>query len=99
MHKFPAPVMPLTRRGAAVRVRQLLSELHLLTRSFPDLHDAFDADELPLAFILRRDSRLVKGSPEPPERFSPRTDDPVRRPIMPSRAQSRRGRRKQMSDE
>ena len=99
MQKHRSPGMQLTQRGAAFRVRQLLDELHLLMGSFPDLHDAFDADELPLAFILRRDSRLMKGSPEPREQFSPRPNDPVRRRTTPSRAQSRRGRRKQMSDE
>ena len=99
MQKHSAPGMQLTQRGAAFRVRQLLDELHLLIGSFPDLHDACDADELPLAFILRRDARLVKGSPERRERFSPRANGPVRRRTMPSRAHSRRGRRKQMSDE
>jgi hypothetical protein len=29
----------------------------LLTTAFPDLRDAFDADELPIAFILERDFR------------------------------------------
>jgi hypothetical protein len=33
----------------------------LLTVSFPNLRDAFDADELPIAFILK------KGSGLPPE--------------------------------
>jgi hypothetical protein len=91
--------MQLTQRGAAFRVRQLLAELHLLVGSFPDLHDAFDADELPLAFILRRDSRLMKASPLRRERLALPANDPVRRRTMPSRTQSRRGRRKQMSDE
>ena len=89
--------MQRTRRGAAFRVRQLLDELHLLMGSFPDLHDAIDADELPLAFILRRDSRLMKGSPGPRERFSLLATDPVGRRTMPSHTKGRRGRRKQMS--
>ena len=52
-------MVQLTTRGVAFRLRQLLDEFHLLIGSFPDLRDAFDADELPLAFILRRDSRLT----------------------------------------
>jgi hypothetical protein len=63
---------------------------------FPDLHDAYDADELPLAFILWRDSRLTKGTPR--ERVPLRANDPVRRRKVPSRTRSRRGRRKQMTD-
>lgn len=99
MRKHSSPVMRVTERGAAFRVRQLLAELRLLMQSFPDLHDAYDADELPLAFIFRRDSRQMKASPEPRKRVSPLANDPVRRGTMPSRTHSRRGRRKQMSDE
>lgn len=98
MHKH-APVMQLTKRRAAFRLRQLLDELHLLLASFPDLHDAVDADELPLAFILRRDSRLTKASAGPRQTSSPRANDPVRRRTASLRTQSRRGRRKQMSHE
>jgi hypothetical protein len=39
------------------RLHQLLDEIHLWTTAFPDLRDAFDADELPIAFILERDFR------------------------------------------
>jgi hypothetical protein len=99
MRKHSFPGMHLAPRGAAVRVRQLLDELHLLMGSVPDLHDAFDADELPLAFILRRDSGLMKGSAKPRERLSSRATGPVPRRTVPPPAQSRRGRRKQMSDE
>jgi hypothetical protein len=91
--------MHLTQRGVAFRVRQLLGELHLLVGSFPDLRDAFDADELPLAFIIRRDSRLMKASPQRRERLPLLANDAARRRTMRSRTQSRRGRRKQMSDE
>jgi hypothetical protein len=28
---------------------------------FPDLHDAFDADELPVSFIVRRDARRARA--------------------------------------
>lgn len=98
MQKHSSPGMQRTQRGAAFRVRQLLDALHLLIGPFPDLHDAFNTDELPLAFIVRRDSPLMTGRPEPRERFLPRPNDPVRRRTMPSRTQRRRGRRKQISD-
>lgn len=39
------------------KVDQLLDEIRLLTTAIPDLRDAFDADELPIAFILERDFR------------------------------------------
>lgn len=41
---------------AALSLRQLLDEVHVLFGSFPDLHEASDPDELPIAFILRRDA-------------------------------------------
>jgi hypothetical protein len=98
MQKHSSPKMQLTQRGAAFRVRQLLAELHLLVGSFPDLRDAFDPDELPLAFILRRDSGLMNASAQRPERLALPANDPVWRRTMRSRTQSRRGRRKQISD-
>ncbi|HJR60433.1 MAG TPA: hypothetical protein VJ813_13560 [Vicinamibacterales bacterium] len=44
-------------RAAAFRLRRLLDELGMLMGSFPRLRDAFDPDELPLEFILKRDSQ------------------------------------------
>ena len=55
MEKHSSSIMQLTKRRAAFGLRQLMDEFRLLTASFPDLHDAFDPDDLPLAFILRRD--------------------------------------------
>jgi hypothetical protein len=99
MQKHSSPMVQLTTRGVAFRLRQLLDEFHLLIGSFPDLHDAFDADELPLAFILRRDSRLTEARAESSRTFSERANNSVRRRPMSSRRHSRGGRRKQMSDE
>ena len=99
MHTHSSPVMPLTQRGAAFRLRQLLDELHLLMGSFPDLRAAFDADELPLAFILERDSRPTEASAEPRRTISRPANHPVPRHTMASRTQSRAGRRKPTSDE
>ena len=38
-------------------LHHLLDEMRLLTTGFPDLRDAFGADELPIEFILERDFR------------------------------------------
>lgn len=43
--------------AAAFRLRQLWEELAMRMGSLPDLRDAFDPDELPLEFILKRDSQ------------------------------------------
>ena len=57
MSKDSSHGLQLARRAAAFRLRQLLGHLSLLVSAFPDLRDAFDPDELPLAFILKRDSQ------------------------------------------
>jgi len=51
----------------------LLDELKLLTQSFPHLHDAFDPDELPVNFILRRGRDKAAASPHkrPKRSWSP----------------------------
>jgi hypothetical protein len=99
MEQHSLPMMQLTRDRAAFRLRQLLDEFQVLVGSFPDLHDAFDPDDLPLAFILRRDSRLPQGSVEPSMPFSARPDDAVRRQTRSSRTARHRDRRKQTPDE
>lgn len=38
-----------------------MNELAFLFASFPHLGDAFDADDLPLPFIIKRDARDAKG--------------------------------------
>ena len=55
VHIRSSPLFERTRRRAGFRLHQLLDEIQLLTTAFPDLRDAFDADELPIAFILERD--------------------------------------------
>jgi hypothetical protein len=91
--------MQLTKRRAALRLRQLLDEIHLLMASFPDLQGAFDADELPLAFILRRDSRPSERGIQSSATFSRRPNNSVRRRTKASRTPKRGGPRKQMSDD
>jgi hypothetical protein len=63
MAKHPSHMLELARHGAAVRLRELIKELDTLLRWFPDLHDAFDADELPVSFIVRRDARRAGAAP------------------------------------
>jgi hypothetical protein len=45
------------RRGAERRFGALMNELSFLLASFPHLSDAFDADDLPLPFIIKHDAR------------------------------------------
>jgi hypothetical protein len=54
MPKHSSQILQLARRGAEVRLRELLDELKILTLSFPHLRDAVDRDDLPVEFILRR---------------------------------------------
>ena len=49
--------LKVIKRAAAFRLWQLWAELSMLMGFFPDLRDAFDPDELPLDFILKRDSQ------------------------------------------
>ena len=62
MAKHSSHMLELAKRGAALRLRELANELDLLLGAFPDLHDAFDADELPVWFIVRRDARRAGAS-------------------------------------
>ena len=64
MQQHASPVMQLAKRRTAIRLRHLLDEVQVLMASFPDLEDAVDADELPLPFIIRRDSRLTQAGPQ-----------------------------------
>ena len=49
MNKHSSQLLRLTRRRAGFTLHQLLDEIQLLTVAFPDVRDAFDADELPIA--------------------------------------------------
>jgi hypothetical protein len=46
----------------SISFRQLLNEVHVLIGSLPDLRDAIDPDELPIAFILERDAPRASDS-------------------------------------
>jgi hypothetical protein len=57
MDKQFCHLLQLGRRGAERRLGALMNELSFLCASFPHLSDAFDADDLPLPFIIKRDAR------------------------------------------
>ena len=67
----------------------------MLMTAFPDLRDAFDADELPVAFILERDSRHSGRLTDRRGRGRPSANDSANRRIKPNRA----GHRKQPADD
>jgi hypothetical protein len=62
MPKHSPPILELAKRGAEARYRELLSEITMLTQSFPHLRDSVDRDELPVNFILRRGRDRAKAS-------------------------------------
>lgn len=55
--------LDLAKRGAEVRARFLADELKLLFSAFPHLHDAFDADELPVPFLLKLGAERPASAP------------------------------------
>jgi len=59
--QHPPHILELAKKGAEARFRELLEEAALLVTSFPHLRDAFDKDQLPISFILRRDSDRRKA--------------------------------------
>jgi uncharacterized protein (DUF2461 family) len=61
MAKHSSHMLELAKRRAVLRLRELANDLHTLLIAFPDLHDAFDADELPVLFIVRRDARRARA--------------------------------------
>jgi hypothetical protein len=99
MRKHSSNVFQLTRHRAAFRLRQLLDEIQMLLGSIPDLRDAFDADELPVAFILKRDSRRSERPFRGTKRMAASGDASHERRIKTNGARSRAGHRKQPSDD
>lgn len=72
MPKHPSHVLELARRGAEVRLRELVNEAKNLIGLFPDLRDSFDKDELPLKFIMAEGSgAATKTSGRRTRRLSP----------------------------
>ena len=56
MPKHSSHILELAKKGAEARFRELLNEASLLINSFPHLRDAFDKDQLPISFVLKRDA-------------------------------------------
>ena len=68
MAKHSSHILELARRGADARFRELIDELNMLTLSFPHLRDAFDKDDLPVKFILRRGRDRSRAAEAPRKR-------------------------------
>jgi hypothetical protein len=84
MNNHSPDMLQLTMRRAVSGVRQLVDKIRILMVSFPDLRDAFDADELPIAFILKRDSQRLEPEFRGGEAISASADDAADRRIMTS---------------
>ena len=48
--------LELAKRGAEAQLRDLVQEIKYLLDLFPHLRDSFDKDELPLRFIMAKES-------------------------------------------
>ena len=57
--KRDAHLLDLAKRGAEVRLRELTQEMKNLVGLFPDLRDSFDADEMPMPFIIAKGAGRV----------------------------------------
>jgi hypothetical protein len=60
MAKQPPRILELAKREAEARFQDLIHEARLLVDLFPHLRDSFDADELPVSFIVARGSGRLK---------------------------------------
>jgi hypothetical protein len=65
MSKPSSHILELAKRGAEVRLRELSHEAKALLTVFPHLHDAFDDDELPVSFVIARESGRLKRTDRP----------------------------------
>lgn len=62
MHDPSSKMNEVSKRRTVLRLRKLFDEFRTLAALLPDLRDAFDPDELPLAFILERNGKLMERS-------------------------------------
>ncbi len=83
-------MLALARRGAEVRLRELAQEAAHLLAIFPHLRDSFDADELPVDYIIAEGARRAGGG-EPRGR---RALSAAARPAASERVYSWKARRK-----
>jgi len=56
MPKHSSHILELAKRGAELRLRELVQEAKNVIDLIPHLRDSYDKDELPLSFIIRRDA-------------------------------------------
>jgi len=76
MPKHTVPFLDLAKRGAEMPLQDLLQELRYLIDLFPHLRDSFDEGDLPVGFLIARDSRGLpttgsSGAPGRQGRMSP----------------------------
>ena len=78
-------ILDAARRLAADRVHGLVGQLEILLGTLPRFPEAFSPDELPISFVLRRDSPRYKG-----RRGRRRNNTPIsRKPDSHSRRRAR----------
>jgi hypothetical protein len=46
---------------AEARFKELIDEIKLLTVAFPHLHDAYEPEDLPIPFLLKRGAERAAG--------------------------------------
>ena len=92
MRKHSSPILHRAAHSAARGLGGLLDEARLVVGSSRLLRDAFDADELPVSFILRRDSRRREGGRA--RRDAPKSSDRTAGQRSNVRWPQRRGARK-----
>lgn len=56
-------MLELAKRGAEVRLQEIVHEARNLLELFPHLRDSFDPDELPLSFIIAEGARQAGEPP------------------------------------
>lgn len=89
MAKTPPPhprILELARRGAELRLEEIVNEIKLLLDLFPDLKDTYDPDELPVSYIMRTDANREAGGAVNSPRLRARAGAPA------VRRQRKRGR-------
>ncbi len=80
MTKRSSHMLDRAKREAEGRLRDVLHEAQLLLLAFPHLRDAFDKDELPIAFIIAKGSgRLTRRTGAEPQKKSARSQRSSRR--------------------
>jgi hypothetical protein len=56
MPRPSSQMLELAKRGAEARLQDLIHEAQMRIELFPHLRDSFDKDELPISFIVAKDS-------------------------------------------